>query len=45
MNSMGVINNEGDGVPRNARLARQWFEKETALGDREARQNLAEMRR
>lgn len=45
MNGMGVIYNEGDGVARNASLARQWYEKAAALGDREARQNLAEMRR
>ena len=45
MNGMGVIYNEGDGVPRDAKLARQWYEKAAALGDREARQNLAEMRR
>lgn len=45
MNGMGVIYNEGDGVARNVRLARQWYEKAASLGDHEARQNLAEMRR
>lgn len=45
MNGMGAIYNEGDGVPRNLRLARQWFEKAASLGDHEARQNLSEMRR
>ncbi len=45
MNGLGVIYNEGDGVPRNLRLARQWFEKAASLGDREARQNLSELRR
>lgn len=45
MNGMGVIYNEGDGVARNMSLARQWYERAVALGDREARQNLAEMRK
>jgi TPR repeat protein len=40
---MGAIYNEGDGVRRDTRLAREWFEKAAALG--EARQNLREMRR
>jgi TPR repeat protein len=44
MNSMGAIYNEGDGVPRNAKVARQWFEKAAALGNPEAKQNLREMR-
>jgi TPR repeat protein len=45
MNGVGVIHNEGDGVPRNARLTRQWYEKAASSGDREAQQNLSEMRR
>jgi TPR repeat protein len=45
MNGMGAICNEGDGVPRNLSLAREWFEKAAALGDPEAKQNLREMRR
>jgi TPR repeat protein len=36
---------EGDGVRRDLKVARQWFEKAAALGDLEARQNLREMRR
>jgi TPR repeat protein len=45
MNGMGVIYHEGNGVPRDLRLAREWFEKAAALGNPEARQNLREMRR
>ena len=45
MNGLGVIYNEGDGVPRDLRRAREWFEKSAALGNPEARQNLREMRR
>ena len=45
MNGMGAIYNEGDGVRRDLKVARQWFEKAAALGDPEARQNLREMRR
>lgn len=44
MNGLGVIYNEGDGVARSARLARQWFEKAAALGNPEAKQNLRGMR-
>jgi len=42
---MGAIYNEGDGVPRNTKLAREWFEKSAALGVPQAKQNLKEMRR
>jgi TPR repeat protein len=45
MNGMGAIYHEGDGVRRDLKVARQWFEKAAALGDPEARQNLREMRR
>ena len=45
MNGMGVIYHEGNGVPCDLGLAREWFEKAAALGDPEARQNLREMRR
>jgi TPR repeat protein len=45
MNGLGVIYNEGDGVPRNVRLARSWFEKAAVLGDPQAKQNLQEMGR
>ena len=45
MNGMGAIYNEGDGVPRNVKVARQWFEKAAALGNPEAKQNLREMGR
>jgi TPR repeat protein len=37
MNGLGAIYNDGDGVPRNARVARQWFGKAAALGNPEAR--------
>jgi TPR repeat protein len=37
---MGVIYAEGDGVPRNFKLARPWFEKAAALGNPDAKQNL-----
>jgi TPR repeat protein len=45
MNGLGAIYNEGDGVPRNTKLARQWFEKAAALGIPQAKQNLKGMRR
>ena len=45
MNELGAIYNEGDGVPRNVNVARQWFEKAAALGNPEAKQNLKGMRR
>ena len=37
MNGMGAIYNEGDGVPRNVKVARQWFEKAAALGKKRSR--------
>ena len=40
MNSIGAIYSEGDGVRRDLRSPREWFEKAAALGDPEARQNL-----
>jgi TPR repeat protein len=40
-----VLYDEGDGMPRDATIARQWFEKAAALGNPEARQNLRHMRR
>ena len=45
MNGMGVIYNEGDGVPRDARVARQWYEKAATLGNPEAQLNLKDMGR
>ena len=45
MNSLGAIYNEGDGVPCNVKVARQWFEKAAALDNPEAKLNLREMRR
>jgi TPR repeat protein len=44
MNSLGAIYNKGNGVPRNVRIARQWFEKAAALGNPEAKRNLRETR-
>jgi TPR repeat protein len=40
MNSLGVQYWNGNGAPRNRVLARQYFEKAAALGNREAKQNL-----
>ena len=40
MNSIGVLYYNGNGVPRNTKLGRQWFEKAAALGNREAKLNL-----
>ncbi len=45
MNGLGAIYKDGASVPRDLKVARQWFEKAAALGDPEARQNLREMRR
>ena len=45
MNDLGILYSEGDGVPRDARTARQWFEKAAALGNPEAKQNLRGMRK
>jgi TPR repeat protein len=45
MNGLGAIYKDGDGVPRDPKVARQWFEKAAALGNPEAKQNLREMRR
>jgi TPR repeat protein len=44
-NDADAIYNEGDGVRRDLKVGRQWFEKAGALGDPEAKQNLREMRR
>jgi TPR repeat protein len=44
-NGLGAMYNEGDGVGRNVRLARQWFEKAAALGNSDAKQNLKGMPR
>ena len=40
MTSLGVMYWAGNGVPRNRVLARQYFAKAAALGNREAKQNL-----
>jgi TPR repeat protein len=45
MNDLGIIYNAGNGVPRDPRIARQWFEKAAALGNPEAKQNLRGMRK
>jgi TPR repeat protein len=45
MNGLGVLYQDGNGVPRNTRVARQWFEKAAALGNPEAKLNLKEMRK
>jgi TPR repeat protein len=45
MNELGVMYVEGDGVPRDLGIARQWYEKAAALGSPEAKQNLRGMRR
>jgi len=51
MNNLGLlylrgkcIRRDGDGVSRNAKLARQWFEKAAARGNVQAKQNLRAMR-
>lgn len=43
--SLGVIYKDGNDVPRDVRVARQWFEKAAVPGGPEAKQNLREMRR
>jgi TPR repeat protein len=45
VNGLGAMYNEGDGVRRNVRLARQWFEKAAAPGNSDAKQNLKGMPR
>jgi TPR repeat protein len=45
MNDLGILYKEGDGVPRDTKTARQWFEKAAALGNPEAKQNLRGMRK
>ena len=45
LNSLGSMYNEAQGVPRNARLARELFERSAAQGYALARQNLRNMRR
>jgi TPR repeat protein len=45
MNDLGVMYNEGDGVRRDVRIAREWFGKAAALGNPEAKQNLRGMRK
>ena len=45
MDDFGVMYVEGDGVRRDLRIARQWYEKAAALGNPEAKQNLRGMKR
>jgi TPR repeat protein len=40
-----TLYSEGHGVPRNNKIAREWFEKAAALGIPEAKQNLKGMGR
>jgi TPR repeat protein len=40
MNNMGNLYHGGHAVPRNDKVAREWFEKAAALGVPEAKQNL-----
>jgi TPR repeat protein len=44
MNGLGAMYHNGDGVRRDVRVARAWFEKAAALGSPEAKQNLRGMR-
>jgi TPR repeat protein len=41
MNAIGVAYADGDGIPRNDRLAMKWFEKSAKLDNSEAMYNLA----
>ena len=43
MNNLGTLYNDGRGVPRDRKVAKQWFEKAAALGVLEAKQNLKGM--
>jgi len=45
MNNMGTLYSDAHGVPRNTKIARDWFEKAAALGVPEAKQNLKGMGR
>jgi TPR repeat protein len=40
MNGLGVLYYDGNGVPRDRKVARQWYEKAAALGNPQAKQNL-----
>jgi TPR repeat protein len=40
MNGLGVLYYDGDGVARDRKVARQWYEKAAALGNPQAKQNL-----
>jgi len=39
--NLGLSYEDGEGVPRSARIARRWFEKAAALGHRKAQRKLA----
>ena len=43
MNNLGTLYNDGRGVARDRKLAKQWYKKAAALGVPEAKQNLKGM--